>query len=393
MGASLEEAGPARAIHLITPEYPPAPGGVAAHTRILADGLRERGLRVVVWSPAGHGGIEDVRSGSVRPLMGRLLPGDLLAVGRKILAEGGTVLLQWVPHGYGMHSLNLPFCLWIWYLSRKHVPVYLMAHELFVAFTGTWRQKTAAVIHHLMLAILVRAASRIWASSGHYCRLLGRFMSKPRERPRLMPSFSNIPVHEDPVQVSALCSKYLDSENPRQVMVGHFSTMGPNIRSQLEGCLLNIHQQDRGIQFLFMGSGSTSFFDGIRATRPDLAERCIPTGFLSEREVSLHLQCCNLLLQPCPSGLNTRHGSVMAGLEHGLPVASFRSWRTEALWNEPDALVLARAGDVDGLCRKILELLESPDRLRHVGSKGRALYDRHCSADLVLDRFAQALGV
>ena len=37
-------------LHLVTPEFPPALGGVSEHSRVLAHAAAERGLEVHVWT-------------------------------------------------------------------------------------------------------------------------------------------------------------------------------------------------------------------------------------------------------------------------------------------------------------------------------------------------------
>ena len=47
-------------LHIVTPEFPPASGGVAGHTSLLANGLRARGFPVVTWCSKGKYCSEEV---------------------------------------------------------------------------------------------------------------------------------------------------------------------------------------------------------------------------------------------------------------------------------------------------------------------------------------------
>ena len=60
--------------------------------------------------------------------------------------------------------------------------------------------------------------------------------------------------------------------------------------------------------------------------------RLVATGELTAEEVSLHVQACDLMVQPYPDGVSSRRTSVMAALAHGRPVATTRGWLTESLW-------------------------------------------------------------
>ena len=75
-------------IHIITPEYPPRPGGVADYVRQLAHALASSGEEVHVWCPAGaqreagdpflvHGTFEKFREADLRArgMSSRRFPG------------------------------------------------------------------------------------------------------------------------------------------------------------------------------------------------------------------------------------------------------------------------------------------------------------------------------
>ena len=51
---------------------------------------------------------------------------------------GFRLLVQYVPHMYGMKAMNLPFCWWLW--RRKNLRPWVMFHE--VAYP--WPLGTAA---------------------------------------------------------------------------------------------------------------------------------------------------------------------------------------------------------------------------------------------------------
>ena len=391
MGDFDSKGGCPRSIHLLTPEYPPAPGGVAAHSRELAHGLRERGFKVVVWCPPGPSGAE-VDAGHVRPVPGGFRPDALWSVGRRIRREGGVIFLQWVPHGYGLRSFNMPFCIWLWQLSCTGVPVYILFHELFHRLSGGWKFFCAGMVHRAMTFVLLRAAGRVWASSAAYCRVLRRYMPSRLREAALLPSFSSIGFLDEPDEVPVLRAVLQDRAGGlRSSVIGHFGTFNPMVCQKLEECLVQLHQRDGGLLFLLMGGGSETFHETLRPKRPDLAQRCVSTGFLSDEDVSLHLQACDLALQPCSDGLNARHTSVMAGLENAVPVATFKNWRTEPFWKAGDGLIPTQEGDTAGLCGQIIDLLGTPDRLSQIGKSGQQFYQRHCSAELVLDQVADAL--
>ena len=135
-------------IHIITPEYLPARGGVGDYTRAVARGLSDAGEDVHVWCPSeGHG--EPGDRFQVHPDLGRFRSVDLKHAGAALDKFPGPrrLLVQWVPHGFGYRAMNLHFCVWLWRRAAAGDHVELMVHEPYLAFwEGTWRQTAAAVV-------------------------------------------------------------------------------------------------------------------------------------------------------------------------------------------------------------------------------------------------------
>src|SRR5262245_64719668 len=102
--------------HIITSEYPPQPGGVSDYTYHLAAGLAAAGDEVQIWCPPASSPEPETPGVAVHRELGHAGIHDLLRVGRELNRRPGPrrLLVQWVPHGYGRRSMNLPFCLWLW---------------------------------------------------------------------------------------------------------------------------------------------------------------------------------------------------------------------------------------------------------------------------------------
>jgi hypothetical protein len=142
-------------------------GGVSDYSRLVARGLAEKGDKVHVWCPSiradrGDPGVE------VHPVFGAFRPRDLAKAGQELNRFAGPrcLLVQWVPHGFGYKSMNLPFCLWLWQRARWNGDrIYLMVHEPYLPFRPwRWRQNCAAFVHRLMTAVLMNAAHHVWIS-------------------------------------------------------------------------------------------------------------------------------------------------------------------------------------------------------------------------------------
>src|SRR6188768_992565 len=147
-------------IHVITPEYPPRRGGVAHHTRQLARELAHAGEDVHVWCPVGGAGDRPDQF-AVHAELGRFGWSDLVRVGTLLdrYAAPRRLIVQWVPHGYRHHAMNLPFCIWLWKRAAAGDDVELVVHEPFVEFTrSSVAQNLVAAVQRMMTTILLSAA-------------------------------------------------------------------------------------------------------------------------------------------------------------------------------------------------------------------------------------------
>src|SRR5207249_3784653 len=108
---------------------------------------------VHVWCPSISPLEESAPGLTVHRQLGRMSGRDLRQVSRRLneFPAPRRLLVQWVPHGYGYHSMNLPFCLWLWNRARVWKDeVEIMVHEPFLAFReGSWKQDVAAAVHRM----------------------------------------------------------------------------------------------------------------------------------------------------------------------------------------------------------------------------------------------------
>ena len=140
--------------HVVTCEYPPQSGGVSDYTYLVAEALAAHGDQVHIWCPAAKEQAPQVPGVDVRQTLGKFSISDLRSLGRNLDAFPSPrhILVQWVPHGFGYKSVNVPFCAVAMESGvRRRDAVDLMVHEPFLPFApGRWRQNAAATraSHH-----------------------------------------------------------------------------------------------------------------------------------------------------------------------------------------------------------------------------------------------------
>jgi glycosyltransferase involved in cell wall biosynthesis len=310
--------------------------------------------------------------------MGRFRPSDLRRAGSLLDAfpSPRRLLVQWVPHGYGYRSMNVPFCLWVHSRSRRGDLVDLMVHEPFLAFEGGPAQRAAAAVHRMMTVILLRAARRVWISTQAWRRMLEAFAPARDLRFDWLPVPSPIEPVEDPDGVRVVREAF---GMPGVRVIGHFGLYSRLTAEPLAQVIPRLLDRHHTFVVLLMGNGSDRLRDGILRSRADLAARVRATGALTSDDVSRHLQACDLMVQPYPEGITTRRTSAMASLAHGLAVCTTKGEKSEPLWREHPAVSLVAAGDPDAMAAEAERLLLDDCARRRLGTCARAFYE---------DRFA-----
>jgi glycosyltransferase involved in cell wall biosynthesis len=354
---------------------------VGDYTSAVAHALCNRGAPVNVWCPGysgngRRGGGYGRRDGgvAVHRVLGRLRPSDLAGMGRELDAFPGPrrLLVQWVPHGYGFRSMNLPFCLWLWRRARRGDRVELMVHEPYLAFgEGSWRQNAAAVVHRVMTAVLLRAADRVWSAipawkDAWIAYALGRPVTFS-----WLPVPSTIPRVHDEEAVRRLRESLVRGGRR---LVGHFGGHTPAIADRLVPILSELLARRPDVVVLLLGSDGDAFRQALDRAGVNHRARVIVTGTLPAEDIARHLQACDLIVQPYPDGVSTRRTSVMAALVNGVPVATSRGRLTEPCWEEHRA-VRWLDDDAPAAAEALGRLLEDEQALTDLGSAGRDLYD------------------
>jgi len=374
----------APALHILTCEFTPDRGGVAYYTWILAGELARQNRRVVIWTPDCGGtapasnppGIEVIR------LPGGFLPRHLAAVDRALGAWPAPrqLLVQWVPHGYGLKSMNWFLCAWLWSRVQLHRDrLQVMVHEPCAPYRGlALKANVVALAHRAMLYTLLRGADRIWVSTPRWAELV-RPYSRHAGAIRWLPIWSNIaPEPAQPERSAAIRARYCADASH---LVGHFGTYSAELRRALDAILPQVLQRRGDVVFLLLGRGGEAFRSDFCRRHPQFVARVQATDHLPDSQLSLHLSACDLMLQPYTGGINVRHGSALAVISHGRPLVSNRGLITESLWDEPFGGVLRPAfDDARGFADSVMQLLQDQARRADLADAAVAFYERHFSA-------------
>jgi glycosyltransferase involved in cell wall biosynthesis len=359
-------------LHILSSEYPPDVGGVADYTHQVAEALARAGEEIHVWCPA----VREIREASgvhVHPVPGRFRPSDLRRLGARLdqFPPLRRILVQWVPHGFGYHSMNLWLCLWLATRARAGDRVELMVHEPFLAFRrGPLRHICMALVHRAMTMVLMWAASRVWVSIPAWESKLRPYALGRAVRIDWLP----IPacVYQANGDAASLRQTFAHASQP---VVGHFGSYGPEVAMLLEERLTGILDSDSRPVLVLIGAGSRPFRAALVDRHPSWAGRIHATGYVPLAALAGYLEACDLFLQPYPDGITSRRTSAMACLSVGRAVVTTSGHLTEPLWKESGAVALVDVSNSAGFAEAAVHLLRDRAERARVAESGRRLFD------------------
>jgi glycosyltransferase involved in cell wall biosynthesis len=374
--------------HIITSEYPPDVGGVSDYTRQIAEGLVRMGDEVHVWCPHSGSGASPNRL-HVHAELGQMRPADLRRLDERLRAYPGPrrLLVQWVPHGFGYHSMNVWFCLWLAKRALAGDDVELMVHEPYLEFRrGPLKHKAMACVHRLMTIVLLGAARKVWISIPAWEQLL-RPYALGRALPMRWLPVPGCVADEHAASATAIRLKYAAEGRH---LLGHFGSYGAAVAGLLLERLPPIMNGPLKPSLLLLGAGSEQFREALIELRPWLQDRVHAAGYLSPSDLGAHIAACDLFAQPYPDGITSRRTSAMACLSRGRAVVTTTGHLTEPLWSDTGAVAMTDVGDAIGFASTVVNLLQHDDARLALGARGQQVCTERFSVAQVVNALRAA---
>jgi glycosyltransferase involved in cell wall biosynthesis len=283
-----------------------------------------------------------------------------------------TILVQYVPHAFGLKAMNLFFCCWL--RAHRNRKIVVMFHEVVLGEERPLvRYAVLRQITRVMAKLVVESASRVFVSTAGWAQVLQPMLSRP-VLIEVLPVPSNVEVVDSDAQtVATVRSRFASTGN---LYVGHFGTYSPKIQAYLLEAIPPL-LQDQRVHIMLIGKGSLEFRQTLVSECSSGEPNVHATGELRFDELSRHLSACDLLIQPYPDGITTRRTSAMAAIAHGRPVVSTAGRLTEAIWSRSGAISLVPAHEPATLATAAKRLLSDPNERHRLGSAGFELYQKH----------------
>ena len=374
------------AVHIVTIEYPPERGGVADYTANLVAEFRRRGVVVDVWYPQPGVTCPPPVNARLHPLVGGLSLRNLWRLHRGLnrSPQPRTLLVQYVPHGFGWKAMNLPFAFWLLWRARiTGDRVETMFHE--VAYPWVRRplhHNLIAMVNRMMAFLIAHASTRLFVTIPTWAKLLRSYAIRLKTDIRVLPVPSNIPRSTNAAAVELLRSRHI--VGPVRFLVGHFGTYGTIVATELEPCLTAILAARADVHLLLLGTNGIVWRAEFVAARPAFADRIAALGDQTEAEIADGLAACDMVIQPYPDGASCRRTTLMAALVNGRAVVTTTGPLSEPVWSE-GAVAAVPVGDPSAFADAVIRCLDDGNHRAALERDGIRLYNERFTMERTVD--------
>jgi hypothetical protein len=361
---------------IISRWLPPQMGGIVDHSVNLAEDLRRRGHEAMLIGSRGEAGahVHLVADDWSARGLGRLKT-DIEAMGLDHL------VLQFTPLTYaGRNRSGVAELRKIWRALGIHLTTSLIVHETYFRSPKVPASLLTGTLEKAALRAMCQSSEHVFAASEPLCREMACW--RLRAQPVLLPIGSNIPVVE--ADVPALRRRH--GLAPGTLVLTLFGG-GNNLKWRLDHVRsLSAALDAEGVAHAWLLLGGTP-----RAWLPPKAVVLDP-GWLPHSHLSAYLQLTDIFLMPSWSGVNAKRGTLMAALEHALPVIGTRGYMTDPFLSEVKGMVLTDQKNVAEFCREVLALAQNSEARTRMGQWSKAYFHDNFTRDQMIDRFLSAIG-
>ena len=381
---------------LVTGEYPPARGGVGDYTCKLALALDSLQVSTVVLTnqtrPVGNGPTERAKLPGARNARAPLATGQITLGSVTRALRFGRARIAHIQYQTGAYQMRpavntLPLLLKL----RRCGPTVVTFHDLLVPYLFP----KAGPFREWANRLLARTASAVIATNPEDAERLRAWGVR---RLNVIPIGSNI-QNNPPDDYDRAAWRKAHSIARDTVLLAYFGFL--NNSKGLDDLLHALadlkHIGDFRLIVVGGGIGESDPTNRETAARLNslaadlnLRDRLIWTGYLSPQEVSAALLSADMAVLPFSDGATFRRGSLLAVLEHGLPVITTRRNAgnppmKSASWPElvdGENVLLVPVGDREALVLSI-HRLAADERLRKILSQGASDLARYFTWDRI----------
>jgi glycosyltransferase involved in cell wall biosynthesis len=341
----------------------------------------------LVLAPRGAGmdAIGDYTQLLVSALRQKSVEADLLEWrADDVTGDLGALVIQYNPFSFGRWGFapRLPLFLARLRRRRRRPRIAVMFHETYVdmrspswVLMGSWQRAQL---------VAVQAGADI------------QFCSIQRWTERLRRTAFGRPIHHLPVP-SNLPDARAEREHARRRIGADPDTLvlgclGLRHPGRLPGHVLAAARAARAagspaVLVLDLGPGEPS--EKMPVSHVHLRS----TGFLDAPDLASHIAATDVFLAPYMDGVSTRRGSMMAALQHAVPVVGTYGHLTDDMLRDAACLTLVPVNGSNGYAQAVAALATDSARRAELGAAGRRMYERHFDWPVHVDLLRKYLHV
>ena len=351
--------------------YPPVKGGIEGHINLLARGLKENGLEVQVLVSNTRNRLQKERIDGIKitkvPQLGRLSSAPI-----------NPSLHLWL-HKLGQDADILHFH----FPNPTAVMAYLLGRGLSAKLVVTYhsdivRQKYLGRVFSPFMNLFLAKTDRILATSPNYIQQ-SKVLSGLKDKCVIIPL--GIDVHrfdlasEHKNKLMNIQSRY---NRPLILFVGRFR--------YYKGLHILIDaMQNVDADLLLIGAGPLEEQLQRQVTQTNLQNRVHFMGELSDEQVSLYLNCCDLFVLPSVFKSEAFGIVQLEAMACGKPVICSELGTGTSFVNQHRKTgLVVRPEDPEALSAGINSLLSDRDLRTEMGRAGRRRVIKHFTADMMI---------
>jgi glycosyltransferase involved in cell wall biosynthesis len=292
-----------------------------------------------------------------------------------------AVVLQYNPFLYGRWGFAplLVASLLRVRMSTRRPTLAIMVHEMYVPMRD-WRSIIMGVVQRIQLRLLHALSDLVFVSIENWTDTVSGWA--PRRPTWHLPVGSNLP---DCGRERGVARDQLGVDDGTLVLAslgtGHPSRLTDYVVAATNAVALH----HAPVLMLNLGAGAPS----LKGLNP--AVSVVEPGPLASDDLARLLSAADLFLAPFVDGVSTRRGSVMAALQHALPVVGTEGHLTDACLRESGALRLVPAAQIATFANVASSLVQDQTRRVALAAAAGALYQREFDWPVIAARLREHL--
>jgi glycosyltransferase involved in cell wall biosynthesis len=288
------------------------------------------------------------------------------------------LIVQYNPFCFGRRG----FAPWlIPALRGSGIPIAVMFHETFAVPLWPWQQIVMRIWQYPQFALLARTGLCHFVSTERWLAQVRRWAKGPSQ---LLPVGSNLPL----CSLTKREAREKLGLNQDALILGVFGFAHQSKRTEWIGAAARrIYARFPQTEVLCIGQVG-ELVRGVCGETP-----VHDHGSLPGPEVSLRLRAMDVFLAPLSDGISGRRGSVIAALQHGLPICStVRTYTDAFLKNLVDpAFSLVPHNNQKLFCEEALRLAKSALQQPNFGQELAKFHDQHFAWQVIAKQMAMGL--